>query len=89
MFTRGAEEAMRKLKSKVFSVVPQTVPQLTYQGAESGTKFRKGSAPNTLPLNAIRGILAERGENMAAAKGCLETTAIQATYKTFPDTRFP
>ena len=51
---------MRKLESKCSLVVPQTVPQLIYQGAESGTKFGKGSAPNTLPLNAIRGNLAER-----------------------------
>jgi len=54
MFTRGAEEAMRKLESKCSLVVPQTVPQLIYQVAESGTKFGKGRAPGTLPLNAIR-----------------------------------
>jgi hypothetical protein len=32
--------------------------------------------------------LAERGDIMASAKGCLETTAIQRTYKTLPNTDF-
>jgi hypothetical protein len=59
---RNAEEAMRKLESNCSLVIPQTVPQLTYQGAESGTKFENESARKTLPLEAVRGNLAERGD---------------------------
>jgi integrase len=61
MVTRDAEEAMKKLESNCSLVVPQTVPQLTYQGAESGPKSRNESACKTLPLEAVRGNLAERG----------------------------
>ncbi len=61
MVTQDAEEAMKKLESKCSLVVPQTVPQLTYQGAESGTKVGNENARNTLTLEAVRGNLAERG----------------------------
>jgi len=61
MVTQDAEEAMKKLESKCSLVVPQTVPQLTYQGAESGSESGNESARKTLPLEAVRGNLAERG----------------------------
>ena len=61
MVTRDAEEAMKKLESNCSLVVPQTVPQLTFESPKLGAKMGDGSARNTLPLEAVRGTLAERG----------------------------
>jgi hypothetical protein len=61
MVTQDAEEAMKKLEKKCSLVVPQTVPQLPFEGSESGTKFGTVSAHKALPLEAVRENLAERG----------------------------
>src|SRR5690349_6259686 len=61
MVTRDAEEAMKKLETKCSLVVPQTVPQLPFSGTDFGTDSGIGSARKTLPLEAVRGSLAERG----------------------------
>jgi integrase len=54
MVTQDAEEAMKKLEKKCSLVVPQTVPQLPFEGSESGTKFGTVSAHKALPLEAVR-----------------------------------
>jgi integrase len=61
MVTRDAEEAMKRLESNCSLVVPQTVPQLRFESAKSGAKMGDESARKTLPLEAVRGNLAERG----------------------------
>ena len=61
MVTRDAEEAMKKLETKCSLVVPQTVPQLPFGGADFGTISGSASVRNTLTLEAVRGNLAERG----------------------------
>ena len=61
MVTQDAEEAMRKLESKCSLVVPKTVPKLLFTGAESGEEMGDASSRKTLPLEAVRGNLAERG----------------------------
>jgi integrase len=61
MVTRDAEEAMKKLESNCSLVVPQTVPQLTFESGKVGAKTGEESARKTLPLEAVRGNLAERG----------------------------
>jgi hypothetical protein len=61
MVTRDAEEAMKKLESNCSLVVPQTVPQLQFESPKLETKLGEISARHTLPLEAVRGNLAERG----------------------------
>ena len=61
MVTRDAEEAMKRLESNCSLVVPQTVPQLTFEPPKLGAEEGSDSARKTLPLEAVRGILAERG----------------------------
>jgi len=61
MVTQDAEEAMRKLESKCSLVVPQTVPQLPLETTDLGVRMRNDSTCKTLPLEAVRGNLAERG----------------------------
>ncbi len=59
--TQDAEEAMRKLESKCSLVVPQRVPQLPFELGKSGASMENSSGCKTLPLEAVRGNLAERG----------------------------
>ena len=61
MVTRDAEEAMKKLETRCSLVVPQTVPQLPFGGADFGTTSGNASANNTFSLEAVTGNLAERG----------------------------
>jgi hypothetical protein len=61
MVTRDAEEAMKKLESNCSLVVPQTVPQLTFESAKLGAAMENSSGCKTLTLEAVRGNLAERG----------------------------
>jgi len=61
MVTQDAEEAMKRLESKCSLVVPQTVPQLQFESAKLGANVGDASACKTLPLEAVRGNLAERG----------------------------
>jgi integrase len=61
MVTQDAEEAMRKLESKCSLVVPKTVPKLGFESPDFGTKLENASACKSLPLEAVRGNLAERG----------------------------
>ena len=61
MVTRDAQEAMKRLEAKCSLVVPQTVPQLTFESGKVGAKTGEESARKTLPLEAVRGNLAERG----------------------------
>ena len=61
MVTEDAEEAMKRLESKCSLVVPQTVPQLPFESAEKGPELENMDARKTLPLEAVRGNLAEDG----------------------------
>jgi integrase len=61
MVTRDAEEAMKKLETKCSLVVPQTVPQLPFGGADLETNSGNESACKTFSLEPVRGNLAERG----------------------------
>ena len=61
MVTRDAEEAMKKLETKCSLVVPQTVPQLPFSGADIGDNSGNASARKTFSREAVRGNLAERG----------------------------
>ena len=61
MVSRDAEEAMKKLETKCSLVVPQTVPQLPFGGADFGAISGNASARNTLTLEVVTGNLAERG----------------------------
>jgi hypothetical protein len=61
MVTQDAKEAMKKLETRCSLVVPQTVHQLPFEGAQTGTKGEVVSACKVLPLEAVRVILAERG----------------------------
>jgi hypothetical protein len=53
---------MKKLETKCSLVVPQTVPQLPFGGADSGANSGNASARKTFSLEAVKGILAERGD---------------------------
>jgi integrase len=61
MVTRDAEEAMKKLESNCSLVVPQSVPQLQFESPKLGAKTGNEGARKYLPLEAVRGNLAERG----------------------------
>ena len=63
MVTQDAEDAMRKLETRCSLVVPKTVPKLTFGDANSGAMIENASARKTLPLEAVRGSLAERGDS--------------------------
>jgi hypothetical protein len=60
MVTRDAEEAMKKLETKCSLVIPQTVPQLPFGGADFETNSGNASARKTFSLEAVAN-LAERG----------------------------
>ena len=57
MVTRDAEEAMKRLETKCSTVVPQ--PRLDNARFEAKTALI--TVQKTLPLEAVRGNLAERG----------------------------
>jgi len=61
MVTRDAEEAMKKLETKCSLVVPQTVPQLPFGGADFGANSGNESARKTFSLEAVTRNLAEGG----------------------------
>ena len=61
MVTRDAQEAMKKLESNCSLVVPQTVSQLTFESVRLEAKVGDDSTRKTLPLEAVRRNLAERG----------------------------
>ena len=61
MVTQDAEEARRKLQSKCFLVIRQTVLQLPFELRKSASQMGAASARKTFPLEAVRGNLAERG----------------------------
>ena len=52
---------MKKLESRCYLVVPQTVPQLPFDSPKLETKIGDMSASKTLTLEPVRGNLAERG----------------------------
>lgn len=61
MVTEDAEQAMKKLETKCSLIVPQTVPQLPFGGADFGENSGNESARKTFSLEAVTGNLAERG----------------------------
>jgi hypothetical protein len=61
MVTRDAQEAMKKLESNCSLVVPQTVSQLAFESVRLEAKVGDDSTRKTLPLEAVRRNLAERG----------------------------
>jgi hypothetical protein len=69
MVTRDAEEAMKRLESNCSLTVPQTVPQLQFESPKLGAKTENEGARKSLPLEAVRGNLAERGGHDCSGEG--------------------
>ncbi len=61
MVSQDAEDAMKKLEKNCSLVVPQTVPQLPFEGAEFGGGTKDQSSRKPLTLEAVTENLAERG----------------------------
>ena len=61
LVTQDAEQAMKKLETKCSLLVPQTVPQLPFEGPRFRTKSAVASVSKVLPLEAVTRSLAERG----------------------------
>ncbi len=62
MVTQDAEEAMKKLETKCSLVVPQTVPQLPFEGTKLGTRNELGTVHKVLPPDAFRRFWRRGGE---------------------------
>jgi len=74
--TQDAEDAMKKLETKCSLVVPQ----LPLEGIQLGTKNEVITVQQVLPLEAVRGNLAERGDSSER----LKTNRLRVLTPIFP-----